>query len=153
MWLDAERTASFFAKHVIICEGATEKVAFDFLMNNSLSEYIERHIYILDAMGKFNLHRYMNLFGKLGITHSVLYDRDDDEDIQKIVNDFIMSKKNDYTKKICTFDSDFEKFLEIEKVSRKDLKPLNVLKKLKDSEISTEKIAELRNMFDELCKL
>lgn len=153
MWLDAERTASFFAKHVIICEGATEKVAFDFLMNNSLSDYIERHIYILDAMGKFNLHRYMNLFGKLGITHSVLYDRDDDEDIQKIVNDFIMSKKNDYTKKICTFDSDFEKFLEIEKVFRKDLKPLNVLKKLKDSEISTEKIAELRNMFDELCKL
>lgn len=152
MWLDAERTASFFAKHVIICEGATEKVAFDYLMNNSLSDYVERHVYILDSMGKFNLHRYMNLFGKLGITHSVLYDRDDDEDIQKIVNDFVMSKKNNYTRKICTFDSDFEKFLEIEKVSRKDLKPLNVLKKLKDSEISKEKIAELRNIFDELCK-
>ena len=153
MWLDAERTASFFAKHVIICEGATEKVAFDYLMNNSLSDYVERHIYILDSMGKFNLHRYMNLFGKLGITHSVLYDRDDDEDIQKIVNDFIISKKNNYTRKIRTFDSDFEKFLEIEKVSRKDLKPLNVLKNLKDSEISTKKIEELRNMFDELCKL
>ena len=152
MWLDAERAASFFAKHVIICEGATEKVAFEYLLNSSLSDYVERHIYILDSMGKFNLHRYMNLFGKLGITHSVLYDRDDDNDIQKIVNDFITSTKNNYTRKICTFDSDFEKFLEIEKVSRKDLKPLNVLKKLKDSEVSPKKIKELRYMFDELCK-
>lgn len=150
MWLDAERTASFFAKHVIICEGATEKVAFDYLMNNTLSDYIGKHIYILDSMGKFNLHRYMNLFGKLGITHSVLYDKDD-EDIHKIVNDFITSNKNDYTKKIHTFDSDFEKFLQIKEVSRNDLKPLNVLKKLKDSEISSAKLKELRNLFDQLC--
>jgi len=153
MWLDAERTASFFAKHVIICEGATEKVAFDYLMNNWLSEYIEKHIYVLDSMGKFNIHRYMSLFGKLGITHSVLYDGDSDKDIQKIVNGLIMSKKNKYTRRIWTFDSDFEDFLGIEKPPRKDLKPLNVLKKLKDSQISNEKIAELRNMFDELCKV
>ncbi len=152
MWLDAERTASFFAKHVIICEGATEKVAFDYLMNNSLSDYIEKHIYVLDSMGKFNIHRYMNLFGKLGITHSVLYDSDKDKDIQKIVNDFIESKRNKYTGNICTFSSDFEDFLGIDKAPRKDLKPLHVLMKLKNSQISKEKIAELREMFDELCK-
>jgi predicted ATP-dependent endonuclease of OLD family len=153
MWLDAERAASFFAKHVIICEGATEKVAFDYLMNNPLNDLIDRHIYILDAMGKFNLHRYMNLFGKLGITHSVLYDRDDDEDIHKIVNNFIMSKKNNYTKTIRTFDSDFEKFLGIEQVSRKDLKPLNVLTKLKGSAISEEKFTELVDILNELCRI
>lgn len=154
MWLDNERTASFFAKHVIICEGATEKVAFDYLMSNSFSEYIEKHIYVLDSMGKFNIHRYMNLFGKLGITHSILYDRDNDKDIQQIVNNFIMSKKNKYTRSIRTFNSDFEDFLGIETVpnSRKDLKPLNVLMKLKDGQISKEKIEELHNMFDELCK-
>ena len=153
MWLDAERAASFFAKHVIICEGATEKVAFDYLMSNSFSDFIDKHIYILDSMGKFNLHRYMNLFGKLGITHSVLYDRDDDEGVHKVVNDFIESKKNSYTRAIRTFDSDFEKFLGIVQVSRHDLKPLNVLTKLKGSKISQEKLTELRNMFDELCKL
>ncbi len=153
LWLDAERTASFFAKHIIICEGATEKVAFEYLMNNSLSEYIEKQIYVLDSMGKYNIHRYMNLFGKLGITHSILYDRDGDKGIQQVINNFIMSKKNKYTRSICTFDSDFEDFLGIEKVSnRKDLKPLNVLMKLKDSQVSEEKIEELHNMFDELCK-
>ena len=152
MWLDAERAVSFFAKHVIICEGATEKVAFKYLMSNSFSEYIGRNIYILDSMGKFNILRYMNLFGKLGITHSVLYDRDKDKDIQKIVNDFIVCKKNRYTKKICTFESDFGEFLKIEKAPRKDLKLLNVLKKLKNSEISREKIEELHKMFEELCK-
>ena len=152
MWLDAERAASFFAKHVIICEGATEKVAFDYLMSNSLNDFVDRHIYVLDTMGKFNLHRYMNLFGMLGITHSVLYDRDNDEDVHKVVNDFIVSKKNGYTKTILTFDSDFENFLGIEQVSRKDLKPLNVLTKLKGSEVSSEKLNELLSMFDELCK-
>lgn len=152
MWLDAERTASFFAKHVIICEGATEKVAFEYLINSSLDDYVEKHVYILDSMGKFNIHRYMNLFGKLGITHSVLYDSDNNKDIQGIVNDFLNSMKNGYTKEICTFDSDFEQFLGIEPLSRKDLKPLNVLKNLKNSEISNEKMEELKEMFNKLCK-
>ena len=152
MWLDAERARSFFAKHVIICEGATEKVAFDYLMNNLLSDFIDKHIYILDSMSKFNLHRYMNLFGKLGITHAVLYDRDDNKSYHEIVNEFISSNRNEYTRAICTFDSDFEKFLGIEKVDRKDLKPLNVLTKLKDSKISEQKLTELRNMFEELCR-
>ena len=94
----------------------------------------------------------MNLFGKLGITHSVLYDSDNNKDIQGIVNDFLNSMKNGYTKEICTFDSDFEQFLGIEPLSRKDLKPLNVLKNLKNSEISNEKMEELKEMFNKLCK-
>ena len=153
MWLDAERARSFFAKHVIICEGATEKVVFDYLMNNLLSDFIDKNVYILDSMGKFNLHRYINLFGKLGITHSVLYDRDDDHSIHEIVNKFISSNTNEYTRAICTFDSDFEKFLGIEEVSRKDLKPLNVLTMLKDSKITEQKLTELRNVFEKLCQI
>ncbi len=153
MWVDAERARSFFAKHVIICEGATEKVVFDYLMNNLLSDFIDKNVYILDSMGKFNLHRYINLFGKLGITHSVLYDRDDDNSIHEIVNKFISSNTNEYTRAICTFDSDFEKFLGIEEVSRKDLKPLNVLTMLKDSKITEQKLTELRNVFEKLCQI
>ena len=153
MWVDAERARSFFAKHVIICEGATEKVVFDYLMNNLLSDFIDKNVYILDSMGKFNLHRYINLFGKLGITHSVLYDRDDDKGIHEVVHKFISSNKNEYTRAICTFDSDFEKFLGIEEVKRKDLKPLNVLTMLKDSKITKQKLTELRNVFEKLCQI
>ena len=118
------------------------------------SAHREAYIHI-GFYDKSNLGIYRNfsrdITGKLGITHSVLYDEDVDEDIHKIVNDFITSNRNDNTKKIYTFDSDFEKFLQIKKVSRNDLKPLNVLKRLKDSEISSDKLAELRNTFDELC--
>lgn len=153
MWLDAERAASFFSKHVIICEGATEKIAFEYLINNSLTTYIDRNIYILDAMGKFNIHRYMNLFGNLGITHSVLFDRDSDTDIQQIVNKFLESNKNEYTKVIKTFHKDLEDFLEIKEAPRKDLKPLNVLTKLKNGEIKEEKIDKLKNLFKCLCEL
>ena len=33
LWLDNERSCSFFAKHVFICEGATEKIFLDHLIN------------------------------------------------------------------------------------------------------------------------
>jgi len=33
LWLDNERSCSFFAKHVFICEGATEKIFLDHLLN------------------------------------------------------------------------------------------------------------------------
>ncbi len=157
MWLDSERTSAFFAKHVIICEGATEKVAFRYLMNNQLSYYLDKHIYILDSMGKFNIHRYMNLFGKLGVTHSVLYDKDNDKEIQDIINDYLEHNKNSYTRKIYSFDKDFETFLGIDKksqkIERRDLKPLNVLMKLKNNEIPEEKLQELRKIFVQLCKI
>ncbi len=158
MWLDAERAASFFAKHVIICEGATEKVVFEYLMNKTLIDLIDKQIYILDAMGKYNLHRYMNLFGKLGITHSVLYDKDNDKDINTIINDFIESKKNKYTKIILKCDKDFENFLGIkesprkEKSNRKDLKPLNVIMKLDKSEIPQKNLNELNDLLYKLCE-
>ncbi|MDP2891719.1 MAG: AAA family ATPase, partial [Bacillota bacterium] len=67
LWLDNERSCSFFAKHVFICEGATEKIFLDYLLNTKWLDLKAKHLYFLDAMGKFNIHRYMNLFGKLGI--------------------------------------------------------------------------------------
>lgn len=79
LWLDNERASLFFAKHIIICEGASEKVLLEYLTNTIWSDLIDKHIYFLDAIGKFNIHRYINLFGKLGISHSVIMDSDKDK--------------------------------------------------------------------------
>ena len=102
-------------------------------------------------MGKFNIHRYMNLFGKLGISHSVLYDKDSNTDIHKIVNNFLQSTKNKNTKAICYFNSDIEGFLKVNKPERDDLKPLKILLNIKNSKISKERISDLRKFFDKLC--
>lgn len=152
LWIDGERASSFFAKHVLICEGATEKIFLDYLTDTNWTEFKDKHIYILDALGKFNIHRYMNLFGFLGIEHSVLMDKDNDANIHKEINAFIESKKNYYTKQIKCFDEDIEGFLGIDKPSRRDQKPLNIVYKYNQKEIAEDKINALKTLFEDLFK-
>ncbi len=143
LWLDSERTSVFFAKHVLICEGASEKVFIDYLLNNKWLDLKDKHLYILDSLGKFNIHRYMNLFGNLGIKHSILMDRDENP-TQQIVNDFIESCRNEHTSKIDLFEKDLEGFLGIATVRRKDLKPLNIMYQNSIGAISEDKIKDLK---------
>ena len=150
LWLDSERSCSFFAKHVFICEGATEKVFLDHLLDTDWSDLKPRHLYFLDAMGKYNIHRYMNLFSELGIYHSVIYDKDQNAGIHTLINSFISSKKNFFTKGIYTFDQDIEGYLGIEKPSRKDLKPLNIIWNYKNSNIDGKKISDLKSVIESL---
>jgi len=149
LWLDSERTSLFFAKQVIICEGTSEKVFLDYLLNSEWIDLKDRHLYILDSLGKFNIHRFMNLFASLGIKHSILMDRDENE-TQQIVNEFIDNCKNAYTLKIDLFDKDLEDFLGIPSPPRKDLKPLNIMYQYKNEAITEEKIAELREKIENL---
>ena len=150
LWLDTERASSFFAKHILICEGATEKVIFDYLINNLWEDLQKKQIYVLDSMGKFNIHRYMNLFSELGITHSVLYDGDGEKPVQQEVNNYINDNKNDFTCEIDFFDIDIESFLDYEPPKSKNIKPLTALSKLANNEILEEKIQELREKITKL---
>ncbi len=146
LWLDSERSSMFFAKNVIICEGATEKVFLDYLFNSEWTDLRDNCIYVLDAMGKFNIHRYMNLFANLGISHSVIIDSDKDAGIQGIFNEFINDNKNSFTKNIFAFDVDLEDFLKIEKPERRDLKPLNIMYNYKIGKIIECNIVKLREI-------
>lgn len=150
MWLNTERATLFFAKHVIICEGPSEKVLLEYLIENKWPELRNKNIYFADALGKFSIHRFMMLLSKLGIKHSVLMDKDRDADIHQIVNDFIMGNRTDQTNAIKSFDKDLEDFLGIDQAPRRDLKPLHILSKLRAGEITDEKIAALRGIVDEL---
>jgi len=143
LWLDAERSALFFAKHVIICEGATEKVLLNHIVDNRWPCLKEKHIYFLDAMGKYGIHRYMNLFKHLGISHSVLIDSDQDRDVHALVNNFICSNKNSFTIGIHAFERDLEAFLEFPRAPRGDLKPVHALDCYKRGMINDEKLGEL----------
>ena len=150
MWLNKERASLFFAKHVIICEGPSEKALFEYLIENKWPELRDKHIYFTDALGKFSIHRFMALLSKLGISHSVLMDKDRDDDIHKVVNAFIEEKRTDRTNAIKSFDKDLEDFLGIDQAPRRDLKPLHVLSKLKAGIITDEKIIALHGIVNEL---
>lgn len=145
LWLDSERAGVFFAKHVIICEGATEKCLFDYLINTEWIDLKERHIYFLDSMGKFNVNRYMNLFSRLGIKHSVLIDKDKNMGVHNIVNDLIQQTCNGYTVNCLAFEEDLESFCGIERTATR-LKPLNIIYNVQNNNIPKTKIDELKEI-------
>jgi putative ATP-dependent endonuclease of the OLD family len=148
IWLDSERSSMFFAKHILICEGASEKAFIDFLMNTQWLDLKEKHIYCLDSIGKYNIHRYISLLTRFGLSYSVLIDFDENKKQHKYFNQFIKGKAS----KIYGFEKDFETFLGITPVpaNRNDLKPLNVLKSYEDGLITLEKIGNLKKIILEL---
>lgn len=152
LWLDSERCCSFFADIVLICEGASEKVLIDYLLKNKWHDLMEQKIYVLDVLGKYNIHRYMNLFKELGIYHSVLADKDEDESIHGLINEFIIDQQNAYTRSIDFFDKDIETFLKIESPpkNRRDKKPLNIMWNYFKGNISPDRIEGLKKKIENL---
>ena len=155
LWLDATRCSAFFADIVLICEGASEKSLIDYLIENKWKNLRERRACILDAMGKFNIHRYMNLFKELGILHSILLDKDPDEGVHELINDFIQNQKNEYTQRIHFFDKDIETFLGVAPPpeNRRDKKPLNLMWHYIKDKIEEERINELQGIVDSLLSI
>jgi predicted ATP-dependent endonuclease of OLD family len=151
-WLDATRCSAFFADIVLICEGATEKILIEYLLENEWADLTDQRACVLDVMGKYNIHRYMNLFKDLGIAHSILLDKDRDAQVQAFINDFIEAQKNQYTKKIYSFERNIEDFLGIRPPpeDRRDKKPLNVLWHYSKGKIEQRRIDALKGIVKDL---
>ncbi len=84
----------------------------------------------------------MNLFKELGVYHSVLADKDENNDVHKIINQFVEEQKNEFTKSIDFFDKDIETFLGINAPpnNRTDKKPLNIMWHYKNKKIDEGKL-------------
>lgn len=151
LWLDPDRCCSFFADIVLICEGLSEKALIDCLVKEKKLNFENRRVYILNAAGKYDIHRYMNLFYKLGIKHSVLFDGDKNNDRHKKINEFIEKNKNNFTLNLHKFvEGELEDFLEIEKIDDRYKKPLNVMWHYRNGKIKQVKIDALIKIIKEL---
>lgn len=153
LYLDSERSSMFFANHILLCEGASEKKFIDLFIDHHLPSLRAKQIYILDAMGKFNLHRFMTLLGKLGITHSIIFDEDENRSYHQAINEFLDQRKNEYTANTFSFKKDLESYLGIDKPDRSDLKPLNVIMHYSEGKISKDKINEFKKILEDLCRI
>jgi len=150
LYFDPDRCCSFFADNVLICEGLSEKTLIDTFIKEGKINPRNNKTYILNAAGKYDIHRYMNLFGKLGVTHSVLFDGDSNVDKHKKINDFINKNGNVFTKKLHQFEGELEDFLEIPKENDGYKKPLNVMWHYRNNKISPQKVDDLIKIIDDL---
>lgn len=163
LYLDSERSEVFFADHVLVCEGSTEKALFEYLRENHWSDLQDRHIYFFDSLGKENIPRFIALFKALNIRFSVLFDGDNDIDRQKPFNKYI--EKNMNKDRFFKFPIDLECFLGLKesrkqkqnqrkstKRGRNPEKPLKAVCKCASGEIAIEKLNDLRRIVDKLTK-
>lgn len=147
LWLDPDRCCAFFADLILICEGGSEKILIDYLIKNKDIELPNKEVYILNAAGKENIHRYMNLFRELGIKHSIIFDGDEDKKNKEYhtkLKQFLEKNKNDFTVKVDYFQDNLEKFLNIPEENESHKKPLSVMWHYQNKKIGEDKIKSFK---------
>lgn len=148
LWLDSERSSLFFANKVLLVEGATERGLFNYLLANNWHDLSTQHICIIDASGKYNLHRYMALMEAYGIPHGVMLDEDNGKEHQCAVNDLVEASTNGHTLSTpVKFSGCLETFLGLPEVPDKHKKPIEILKAVTGGQIADDKLQALREEF------
>ena len=114
LWLNPDRSSIFFADHVLLVEGATEVALINRLIGDARIPGGTNGLYVLDCLGKYNFHRFMNLLSHLGIRHSVLHDSDNGKEQHHAINQLIEdSCHSEFTFCAKHVPGDIEKFLGI----------------------------------------
>lgn len=150
LWLDSDRAAMFFADKVLLVEGTTEKALFNYLLANDWHDLTTERVLVVDALGKYNFHRFLSLFKEYGIYHGIMFDNDDEKNEHAAINQLIRDRKNNFTlAEPFEFNKCLENHLGLALPGRDDQKPLQILKALEDKSISAEQLGMLRTAFCE----
>ncbi len=148
LWLDSERAAMFFADRVLLVEGATEKALFTWLLARDWHDLSRHRVAIVDAMGKYNLHRYIALLEGFGIPYGLMLDDDNYKQHHKAVNEMLKNKASrSRLAEVCFVDECIEKFLGLSLPVRDDQKSVHTLKALESNTIVKDKLDDLRKLF------
>jgi putative ATP-dependent endonuclease of the OLD family len=142
LWLNTDRSGIFFANHALLVEGPTEVALINKLIDDGKIKGADCGLQVLDCLGKYNIHRFMNLLGHLGIAHSVIHDDDNNKDEHADLNLLIQSSKNaKLTLSIHAIAQDVESFLNIPPAGSDHRKPQHVLFLYSEGKIDPGKLA------------
>lgn len=146
LWLNTDRSSLFFANSILLVEGPSETALINKLIDDGKIR-LPLGVHILDCLGKYNVHRVINLLSAFGICHSVLHDGDNDQGEHKELNQLIVDSKNErITQEIKKFDNTLEDFISIPKTGSPHRKPQHILYCYANGKITEEKL-------DSLCSL
>jgi len=143
LWLNSDRSGIFFANHALLVEGPTEVALINKLIDDGKIKGADCGLQVLDCLGKYNIHRFMNLLGHLGVPHSVIHDDDNHKDEHGDLNQLIQSSKHaKLTLSVHAIPKDVETFLDIPSAGSDHRKPQHVLFLYSEGKIDAGKLAE-----------
>lgn len=140
LWLNPDRCGMFFANHVLVVEGPSEQAFINKLLGDGAITRPVDGLYVLDSIGKYNIHRFMNLLTHLGIPHAVLHDDDNGRDEHADVNQLIQESKSAFTSAVSTIAADLETFLGVPKPKSDHRKPQHLLYLHETGQIAEDKL-------------
>lgn len=149
LWLNPERCGMFFAGKVLIVEGTSERVLINYLIDSGKIKSPPGGIFVLDSLGKWNIHRFMNLLGPLGIPHCVVFDADGGKPPHEKIKELIENSRNSCTENIESLPHNLEAFLGIPN-SKPHRKPQSVMLKYKSNGIKEARINEYIKLVESL---
>jgi putative ATP-dependent endonuclease of OLD family len=142
LWLNSDRSGIFFANHVLLVEGPTEVALINKLIDDGKIKGADCGLQVLDCLGKYNIHRFINLLVRLGIAHSVIHDDDNNVDEHADLNLLIQTSRHaTLTLSIYAIAQDVESFLNIPSAGPDHRKPQHVLFLYSEGRIDAEKLA------------
>lgn len=155
LWLNPERSSLFFANAVLIVEGLSEQVLINYLLKTGQLPSAAKGVLVLETLGKYNIHRFMNLLRELRIDHAVLHDMDgnktgSEKSKQDALNQLIQQSRNDYTKAVDTLPSNLEDFLGIATSGERWKKPAEVLLAVQQNKVAADKLDAFKNKVSSL---
>ncbi len=141
LWINPDRAGMLFAQTVLLVEGPSETALINRLRDDG-EVTLPPGAYVMDGLGKHNLHRFMNLLSKLGADHAVLHDDDENNNEHKALNQLIRDARTEFTRAIVPIPGDLEALLGVELVKQHRRKPQHLLYRYDSNGIDGGKLAE-----------
>jgi len=148
LWINPDRAGMLFAQTVLLVEGPSETALINRLRDDG-EVTLPPGTYVMDGMGKYNLHRFMNLLTLLGVDHSVLHDADGNNNVHKALNQLIKDSRTKFTKAIVQVPGDLEALLGVEQVKQKSRKPQHLLYHYDNHQIDEARIAQFCSLVND----
>lgn len=147
LWLNPDRSGMFFAQNVLLVEGASETALINKLLDDERLSLPEG-TYVLDCLGKYNIHRFISLLNALGVNHAAIYDNDgnikNEEDRKKHweINQLIEESKGKFTFSVSPINSNLEKILGVSPAGSPHRKPQHLMYNYSASQIDEQKLSD-----------
>lgn len=141
LWLNPLRCSAFFADAVLLVEGPTERALIGRMLASGEIDGLPSGTFVMDCLGKYNIHRFMNLFSLLGVPHGVIFDLDDGK--HPFIETTIRNCATDTTLGIAAFPRDVEDFLGVPRCNQSHRKPQHVMYWYREERIERQKLDSL----------
>ncbi len=149
LWLNPDRSSMFFANHVLLVEGPSEVALVSRLIGDGRIKNGDCGLYVLDCLGKYNIHRFMNLLSHFGIPHAVVHDDDNNNEEHAEINQLIEdSKHSTLTRCVRRIAGKLETMLSLPTAGSPHRKPQHVLYLYESGQIDQTKLQEFCAIVD-----